>query len=53
MAELGDEDTSELVRVNQDKTKEAAVILSKLEVSFSMSSPKILEFYTDLLAYLH
>jgi hypothetical protein len=32
MAELADEDTSELIRVNQSKSKEAAVLLSKLEV---------------------
>ncbi len=32
MAELADEDTSELIRVNQAKSKEAAAILSKLEV---------------------
>ncbi|KAL7521947.1 hypothetical protein ACHAWX_006642 [Stephanocyclus meneghinianus] len=31
MAELADEDTSELIRVNQAKSKEAAAILSKLE----------------------
>jgi hypothetical protein len=32
MAELADEDTSELIRVNQAKSKESAVLLSKLEV---------------------
>ena len=37
MAELGDLDTSEIIRSNQDKTKEAGTMLSKLEVSFSMS----------------
>eukprot|EP00804_Cyclotella_cryptica_P027784 CCRYP_009209-RB/>CCRYP_009209-RB protein AED:0.12 eAED:0.11 QI:270/0.73/0.68/1/0.8/0.68/16/153/1414 len=32
MAELADEDTSELIRVNQAKSKETAAVLSKLEV---------------------
>jgi len=32
MAELADEDTSELIRVNQAKSKEAVAMLSKLEV---------------------
>lgn len=36
MAELADEDTSELIRVNQAKSKETAVLLSKLEVSSNL-----------------
>lgn len=38
MAELADEDTSELIRVNQSKSKETAVLLSKLEVCTCLQS---------------
>ena len=54
MAELGDLDTSELIRLNQDKTKEAGTFLSKLEVSFAMSWHRnILDLSTHLIVCLH
>jgi hypothetical protein len=46
MAELADEDTSELIRVNQAKSKDTAALLSKLEVCTKISvSIFLLQYY--------
>eukprot|EP00956_Cyclotella_meneghiniana_P004983 scaffold6162_cov123-Cyclotella_meneghiniana.AAC.1 len=44
MAELGDLDTSELIRLNQDKTKEAGTFLSKLERWKEVMSDNIISY---------